>query len=361
MTPPAQDIDRARRLVLRYGWNATAYQLLNPGMRLWFSAAGDAVVGYVHAHGYRVAGGVPVCATERLAATTAEFAEDAARAGRRVCWFAAQDRFLNKAVAAGPRSVLMIGAQPSWDARRWREIVSGKASLRAQFARAKNKGVRVEQWSSESAGEQEALRRCLRAWLHSRGLPPMHFLVEWNLLPRLYDRRLFVAEHHGDPVGYLIASPIPLRKGWLVEQTVRGPAAPNGTSELLLDSAIEALSREGASYVTLGLAPLSQTLPPPSQPPWHVRGLLAWTRAHGRRFYNFRGLERFKAKFLPTRWEPIYAVAHDRPISLDTLYAITGAFGGTSPLVFLGRALLRDAAREARWVASVAYQHLAKR
>lgn len=357
----AEEIVRARRLVLRYGWNATAYQLLNPGMRLWFSADGEAVVGYVHAHGYRVAGGVPVCASERLADAAAEFAEDTARVGRRLCWFGAQDRFLKKTAVADRRSVLMIGSQPSWDARRWRETVSGKASLRAQFARARNKGIHVEEWSGEAAGENEALRQCLRSWLQTRGLPPMHFLVEWDLLPRLYNRRLFVAEREGGPVGYLIASPIPLRDGWLVEQIVRGRAAPNGAVELLLDSAIETLAREGAQYVTLGLAPLSQAVAPSSPPPWPVRGLLAWTRAHGRRFYNFRGLERFKAKFLPTRWETIYAVAEGRPISLDTLYAITGAFGGTSPVVFLGRALLRDAVREVRWATSTVYRGIAGR
>lgn len=39
--------ERARALILEFGWNATAYQLLNPGMELWFSRGGDGVVGYV--------------------------------------------------------------------------------------------------------------------------------------------------------------------------------------------------------------------------------------------------------------------------------------------------------------------------
>ena len=29
--------EKARALVLRFGWNATAYQILNPGIELWFS------------------------------------------------------------------------------------------------------------------------------------------------------------------------------------------------------------------------------------------------------------------------------------------------------------------------------------
>ena len=38
---------RARALVLRWGWNATAYQILNHGFELWFSREGDAVAGVI--------------------------------------------------------------------------------------------------------------------------------------------------------------------------------------------------------------------------------------------------------------------------------------------------------------------------
>jgi phosphatidylglycerol lysyltransferase len=177
----------------------------------------------------------------------------------------------------------------------------------------------------------------------------MHFLVEWNILPRLLDRRLYVAERAGETVGFLIASPVPRRKGWLIEQVIRGRAAPNGTTELLLDTAICALAEDGAEYVTLGLSPLSRAVPQRPAPPWTVRPLLAWMRVHTRRFYNFEGLETFKRKFLPEEWEPIYAVT-DRPrVSLRTLYAIAGAFGGTSPILFIGRALLRSLRQEACW------------
>ena len=33
--------------------------------------------------------------------------------------------------------------------------------------------------------------------------------------------------------------------------------------------------------------------------------LSKWVRAHGKRFYNFEGLEAFKSKFRPDGWEPI--------------------------------------------------------
>jgi phosphatidylglycerol lysyltransferase len=347
---PTPAVDRARSLVLRHGWNAMAYQILNPGMRLWFSADGEGVAGYVCANHHRVVAGAPICPPERLAETAAEFAADTRRAGQRLCYFGAQDRLLRLMAERGPASALLLGAQPFWDPRHWPAILDGKASLRAQLARARNKDVTVQ---SGPAADRPALQRCLDEWLRTRGLPPMHFLVEWNLLPHLLDRRLFVAERAGQTLGFLIASPIPRRDGWLIEQIIRGRAAPNGATELLLDTAVRALAAEGAGYVTLGLAPLSRAVPQdPVPPPWPVRLLLAWVRVHGRRFYNFEGLESFKRKFQPEGWEPIYAVTDRRRISLRTLYAIAGAFGGTSPAFFLGRALFRALAQEARWAAA---------
>lgn len=44
----------ARRLINLHGWNATSYQILNPGIERWFSAADEAVAGYVTSNGYRV-------------------------------------------------------------------------------------------------------------------------------------------------------------------------------------------------------------------------------------------------------------------------------------------------------------------
>jgi phosphatidylglycerol lysyltransferase len=326
-----------------------AYQILNPGIRHWFSAGGDAVVGYVCANRVRVVAGAPVCAAERLAAVAAEFAADTHRAGERLCYFGAEERLLDLLAERGPASALLLGAQPVWDPRGWRAILAGKASLRAQLARARNKGVTVRPSRQETAAERVALRRCLADWLERRGLPPMHFLVECDILPLLLDRRLFVAERAGEVIGFLVASPIPRRGGWLIEQIIRGRRAPNGTNELLLDTAINALAEEGARYVTLGLSPLSRAVPQRPVPPWSVRLLLAWVRVHGRRFYNFAGLEAFKRKFQPEHWEPVYAITEGRRISLGTLYAIAGAFGGTSPVLFIGRSLLRSAAQELRW------------
>jgi phosphatidylglycerol lysyltransferase len=342
-----EPVRRARAIVLRHGWNATAYQILNPGFSLWFAPEGDAVVGYVRRAGVTVVAGAPVCAPERLPAVVRAF--EAACAGTRVCYFAAGDRLESLLGAPAARATVLLGAQPVWEPAAFGPRLHAHGSLRAQLNRARNKGVAVDEWPSARAARHPALLRCLAEWLDGRGLPPLRFLVEPHTLGRLWDRRVFVARRDGEPVGFLVASPVPARQGWLVEQFVRGRGAPNGTSELMVAAAMAALAADGARWVTLGLSPLSSRagftqLP---VPPW-LRLTLGWVRAHARRFYNFEGLDAFKAKLLPQWWEPIYAISDERRFSPRTLHGVAAAFSGGSPLRLVGRALGRAVREEIR-------------
>jgi len=352
--PP--DVRRARDLVIAHGWNATAYQIVNPGIAHWFSGTGDAVVGYVRHAGVRIVAGAPVCAEARLAEVAAEFERDAARAGHGVCYFGAEARLEQLYRGSRRHAMALLGAQPAWRPPDWSPAVLAHASLRAQLNRARNKGVRVEEWPSARAAAAPALRELLSLWLGGRGLPPLHFLVEPDTLERLDDRRVFVAELRGRVVAFVVMSPVPARNGWLTEQFVRAPAAPNGTVEMLLDCAVRAVARDGAAYVTMGLAPLSRHggARPAREPLW-LQLALRWVHAHGRRFYNFDGLEAFKAKFGPSRWEPVYAIEvsarEGARFSPRALYAIAGAFAGGSPLRLLAATLWRAARQEARWAA----------
>jgi phosphatidylglycerol lysyltransferase len=340
--------ERARALVLRFGWNATAYQILNPGIELWFSREGDAVVGFVRHSRTRVVGGAPVCDLLRLGSVIAEFIADARTCGDRVCFFGAGERLDAEVGASTLWSRVLLGAQPVWNPNGWTEAVGRRGSLRAQFNRARNKGIVVSEWPPEVAENHPALRRCLTEWLETRRLPPLHFMVEPETLNDLRDRRTFVAVREGrDIIGFTILSPVPARDGWLVEQIVRGRRAPNGTAELLIDYAMRAVAASHSTYATLGLSPLSGRAAgaPIPQPLW-LRLTLKWVRLHAARFYNFNGLDTFKAKFNPEEWEPIYAITDGPVFRPRDLYAIAGAFSGGAPVTLIAGALARAARQE---------------
>lgn len=335
---------------MAHGWNATVYQTLNRGIDHWYTEAGDAFVGYVTRAGVRVVAGAPVCAETRLPAVIVEFERDAAGAGQRVCYFAAGERLERVRRTMSGSAEVVLGAQPVWHPAVLARTIATRPTLRAQINRARNKGLVVREHDANlGSADRAPLERLLEQWLSTRGLPPLHFLVEPYTLDRLGDRRLFVAQRGGVFVGFLVASPVPLRHGWLVEQCVRANLAPNGTTESLIAHAADVIATEGAVYLTLGLSPLSRRarVPPGRNPLW-LRATLAWVRAHGRRFYNFDGLDAFKAKFRPESWESIFALTNEPRISPRTLYAIAAAFCEGRPEWTIARALARAIKDEAR-------------
>jgi len=340
--------------VLRYGWNSTCFQIVNPGIEHWFGDDGESVVGYVSSKGVRVVAGAPVCTDQNLSEVAARFEKDAADNGETVCYFGAEARLEAVLHDSTTHSRVSLGGQPVWHPAHWASIVDGKRSLRAQFNRARNKGVTISEWTIEQAHDNAELRGCLEAWLETKGLPPLHFVIEPETLERLENRRIFVAERGSKVEAFLILSPVPTRSGWLTEQFPHRPEAPNGTVELMMDQAIRKLGEEGFEYVTLGISPLSHRakLDASDNPTW-LRFLLAWMRKHGQRFYNFDGLDHFKSKLMPEYWEPVYAISNEPHVSGKTMWAIASAFADNRPFSVFGMGLVRAVRTElgnlSRW------------
>src|SRR5690606_35736563 len=124
------------------------------------------------------------------------------------------------------------------------------------------------------------------------------------------------------------------RRGWLFEDLLRDPEAPNGTTELLFDEAMRAAAAEGSRYVTLGLAPLAGAVPT-----WLGR-LRRWTSA----LYDFDGLRAFKSKLAPSSWEPIHLAYPAGGSPNVALYDVLAAFAGGTFVGFGLRTLLRGPA-----------------
>jgi len=326
-----RDRERVLELVGYHGWNATAFQTLETGYSYFFHG-GEAAVAYVDTGQAWVAAGAPICADELLAKAGSAFAAAAREAGRRCCFFATEER-LRQAAGDSLRS-LCIGEQPVWDPREWPAILERAASLREQLRRARAKGVEVRALSAselESQGVRERLARVTQRWHGRRALAPMGFLVQVEPFTFPAYRRSFVAERRGEIVGFAALIPVPARNGWFLEDLVRDPRAPNGTNECLVDAAMRSALADGASWFTLGLAPLAG----------EVHGALRFARAATRLLYDFEGLALFKAKLRPQGWTPIYL---SFPPSQGTLVSIGDAlvaFTGGGVLRFGWRSLTR--------------------
>ncbi len=320
--------ERALTIVRRHGWNAHSFQVTNDGFGRFFD--GDALVGYADTGSAWVGAGAPIAEHRRLLAVAEAFRRAAEAAGRRVCFFGSGTRFVG---AATTWRALALGAQPLWTVEGWRDRAVHVRSIRAQLHRARAKGVTVRRVDATDLGALHGkTAEVLRAWLDDRRMPPMGFLVEPRPFERLGERTLFVAEREGAIVAALGAAPIYARGGWLVETIARLPEAPNGTNELLIDAAVEAAWAAGVSFVTLGMVPLAGE---------RVPRFLRAIRAVMRPFYDFRGLEAFRARLRPDSWETLYLVVPQGASPLLALIESLRAFAGGSIVRFGLRSVAR--------------------
>lgn len=334
----------ARQYVLRYGQDASCYQILNPGLSYWLHPHDLGVVAYTDHCRIHVCAGGPVCAPDHRDQITAAFESWSRTQGRGCVWTLVPQ-------PSAQLGQLWMGAQPWWTPSSFIDRVNRKASLRAQLNRARNKNVCIELADPHDAITLRQLFSCQAQWLISKPLPAMHFLVEPNTLHNLDDRLVFIARSHRQIEGFIVLSPISARNAWLVEQTIRHPQATNGCGELLLHHAAHHLQHLNASGFTLGLSPWSQRsgTTPTSEPLWHRLSRAAFL-AHGRRFYNADFLDAFKAKFQPDWWEPLYVAAAHRPLPPRAVLAVGMAFAGSRPLRFALAAASKALRQEYQWL-----------
>ena len=302
MSSPSElpDGERSRVLALLrlHGYNATSFQVLEGGFSYWFQGEG-ACVAFVDTGRAWVAAGAPIASEPDLTEVARQFVAAAAAAGRRACFFATEPRFAD---APGFQH-LLIGEQPVYDPRDWPETLRKTSSLREQLRRARAKGVRVSLAAASELARGAPLRRSIEAliatWQGTKAMPPMGFLVRVDPFGFAAERRLFVARvGEGDAavlVGFAAVIPVYARRGWFLEDLIRAPSAPNGTTELLVDAAMQEAARLGSDYLTLGLSPLAGD----------VSSLLGLARRYSAPLYDFAGLRAFKAKFRPREWSPI--------------------------------------------------------
>jgi len=327
---------RAEQILRRHARAATSFQTLEHGFSYFFS--GDGYVAFRAIGRAWVAAGAPIADARRSVPLALEFVKEARARGRRPSFFCVDAGFPQ----TDALQALNVGAEPFYEPAEWEEKLRHHRSLREQLRRARAKGVTVSRLAPEEVAEGAPLRPVLDAlaerWLRQRRMAPMTFLVQRDLFTRADARAFFVARRGDAVVGLLVAVPVFVADGYLVEHAFRDPSAPNGTVELLFDAAIRALGEEGARFVSAGLCPLSGDVLPALERAGRL----------GQGLYNFQGLHAFKAKLGPTRWQPsrlLFPRRSSRLLALfDTLRAFTpGGFArfAVDTLRHLRRSVLR--------------------
>lgn len=298
------------RLQTLYGYNPHSLVSIAPGALLWSTPEIDGAIIYGEFGRVWLAAGDPLAPLDDMAELARQFAAHAKRKNRMVAFVPTSTEFA-RLVTPKDFTAVKVGASPYFDLETWSPRGDCAKKLRAGVNQARRNGVEIET-ISESVDEslkKETAQLCMR-WLDThRAATTFGWLVALDPFLHSDYKKYFAARVNGKLVGFLAASPIPARKAWYLEDVLRQPDAPHGTSTLLVYEALMRLKAEGISLATLGTSPLAPDGPNelPTEHPKSERILNAASRRLAA-FYNFEGLRRFKGKFVPSWWESEYVL-----------------------------------------------------
>ena len=304
---PTGDLLRLQSL---YGYNAHSLVSIAPGALLWSTPDIDGAIIYGEFGRVWLAAGDPLAPLEDMAELARQFAAFAKRKKRVVAFVPTSAEFA-RLVAPRDFTAVKAGASPYFDLKTWNPRGDCAKKLRAGVNQARRAGVEVEMIPDrvDDLLKKQTAQLCMH-WLDAhRAATTFGWLVALDPFLHSEYKKYFAARVNGKLVGFLAASPIPARKAWYVEDVLREPDAPPGTATLLVFEALAKLKAEGAALATLGTAPLATDGPDdvPTEHRMVARALDMASRRLGS-FYNFEGLRRFKASFVPTWWESEYAL-----------------------------------------------------
>ena len=169
----------------------------------------------------------------------------------------------------------------------------------------------VAEWNEPSDEQIQQLQIISRTWLKQGNRREYTFFMGYFDRSYLQRSRVFVLFQNNEPVAFVNILPSQFRDRQSIDLFRSATETSPVGMYFLFEEMVKKLSSEGAQYLNIGLAPLSNSSGDSS--PSH-NSALRLLRRFGF-YYSFKGVEQFKNKFRP-KWETRYIAYSGSPANL---------------------------------------------
>jgi lysylphosphatidylglycerol synthetase-like protein (DUF2156 family) len=236
--------------VSRWG-NSSSIALFDPSCQYFTTPGIEGAIGYREVGACIIVLGDPLCAFEDIPALISIFHRHFSE--QRVLYVATSRPFTDWAMRNGCRAKIEVGDELLLDPVLDRSKVKGEARLvRQKASQATRAGVVIREYTKHNPATQQAIEAVGQEWIDSRRGPQI-YLAHVYLFCTHVGRRWFYAEKDGKIIGVLLLNRLEKREGWLINLVLVPPGAPNGITELLAVSVLDALATEGCRLLSIGM------------------------------------------------------------------------------------------------------------
>ncbi|NII55759.1 bifunctional lysylphosphatidylglycerol flippase/synthetase MprF [Luteibacter sp. SG786] len=257
------------------------------------------------------------------------FRENCERAGGWPLFYQVRPRDLDLYLEVG-MNLLKIGEEARVRLADFNLDGKSKKTLRGTVNKLSREGLRMEIVPIEGVPALlPKLKTISDAWLRDKKVREKRFSLG------LFDERYLVRTPMAvvwqgeEPVAFANVFVTATKEEASVDLMRHLPEGPSGIMDFLFIELMVWAKAEGYRWFNLGMAPLSGLQNRRTAPLWSRFGAIVFGR--GERFYNFRGLHRYKEKFDP-EWEPRYIAVPGGialPLALANVASlISGGLGG---------------------------------
>jgi lysylphosphatidylglycerol synthetase-like protein (DUF2156 family) len=314
------------KLVRRWA-GATTDAILDPSMQRFILPGISGFIAYRFESNSAIVFGDPTCAETDRELLTKAFHRFAEEQGKDVIYISASQSFAHWAIENGCSTLIEFGKELVIDPLLDPTKEKGRHGnlVRRKIRSAIRDKISVQEYVSHDAGLKRALEEVGEKWLRSRHGLQMH-ISNVYLFNDTEGKRWFYAKQGEQVVGVSCLNQLQKHRGWLFNHLMTLPDAPNGTSELLVTSALKTLNREGCRFVHLGIVTPKKLgvmvgLSRFSQWIAHLGFRIARMMAH------LDGLSTFWMKFNPQE-HPSYLLFSRKKIGIREVISLKKALSG---------------------------------
>ncbi len=317
-----QIVEQVRRFA-----GATTDAILDPCMQIFRAPGICGFIAYRLEAKILVVFGDPTCEDKDKGPLAIAFNHFAQGLGYKVIYVTASKSFVHWTTAHLRSTRIEFGEELILDPFRDPAKESGThgSLVRRKIKQSIREGVTVHEFLNDDPLLLQAIERVGELWLRARRGPQFH-ISNIYLFDDSEGKRWFYAKRGDQIIGVISLNQLQAHQGWLLNHLMLTKEAPNGTSELLVVSTLDALRNEGCRYVTVGIAPtkeLGEIVGLGRVSAWVAR-LIFITAS---KIAHLDGLNMFWGKFNPRR-EPSYLLFSKNHISIRELFALRCALNG---------------------------------
>lgn len=329
--PPAltgEDIpDQFLRSCLeKYGYGSFSTCLLYPEFLPYRLTRVEGFVGHLAAPRMLLTIGEPVCAREHWRTAAEEFIAYA-EGQRKSCAFVIVGQEFVDLLRPWGGSMARLGDDLIFDVQRYEPRGDAAKKVRSARNQLLKRGGKIREYRRElgvDAGLEQQIAEVSKRWLSTHPIGQFSMAsLDLFKFPQL--KRYFLCEHEGRIQAILSCLPIFARQGVLLEDLVRDPMAPNGSSELLILESLQALRQEGVKIATMGLSPKVQLQRSGNFSRLTV-GLVRAGYWMANRLSYLDEIYHYRKKYNPEICEPNYLVKFPAGLSMFDFWQVAQAF-----------------------------------